>query len=89
MVNCDLILPMPFVHLSSLRAKLIIFGPILLCPNRVKVSNTNLIAGSIKIHALIFMVIHMQRVDRESRPFDRVGVHRKFAVLGESLLYVH
>jgi hypothetical protein len=61
----NFILSMAPVHLTCLRAKLVVLSPILLSTDTSIPSDSDFIACAIQIHTPIGMILYMQRVNGE------------------------
>lgn len=68
------------IHLPGLRAHLIIFAPILLCPNTVEMTCTFLVVRTVQVHTFIDVVVNMEGVNREASPWYRIFVLGKMFV---------
>ena len=84
---CNFIMPVPWVHLACLRTHLVILGPVLLRSYTVEMTNAVLIAGAIQVHALVYVVVDVERVYRKSSSSDHIYQCRK--VLFKTGFYVY
>lgn len=73
----NLVLSVPGIHLPSLGAELVVFTPILLHADTVKMAHTVLIVCREQIHTFVDVIVNMKRVDCKDSPFDGISLMRQ------------
>ena len=83
----DFILTVSFIHLASLRTKLVILRPVLLGTHTMKMAHSLLVASSKEVHTLLFVIVHMKCVNRVPRSTHCGGM--PFKILRKSFVDLH